>query len=187
MWTLGELAVPHEHIDAGGSFGGLDTDEFRSEESQCARHGDRRRRHRGADRSRTAIVRYVAAKYGAGTLWHRATRLAPRRLPIAAMSDMWTRLDPRRSTARFPRRRVLEFLPHAGGPQRNWPAIRQGIARSAILFRLLDRHLADKPFIAGETLTIRRHCCGRAALSLFRARNRPSRSLHRTSRRGMSV
>jgi len=28
MWAVGELGLPHEHIDAGGPFGGLDTEEF---------------------------------------------------------------------------------------------------------------------------------------------------------------
>ena len=28
MWALGEVRVPHQRIDAGGEFGGLDTPEF---------------------------------------------------------------------------------------------------------------------------------------------------------------
>ena len=27
MWAIGELRLAHEHLDAGGPFGGLDTDE----------------------------------------------------------------------------------------------------------------------------------------------------------------
>lgn len=38
--------------------------------------------------------------------------------------------------------------------RRNWNLIRQGIARSADLFRLLDRHLQDWAFIAGDAITI---------------------------------
>jgi glutathione S-transferase len=38
--------------------------------------------------------------------------------------------------------------------QRNWNLIRQGIARSAILFQLLDRYLGAQAFIAGDTLTM---------------------------------
>ena len=36
MWAIGEADVEHEHIDAGGQFGGLNTDEFRAIESQRA-------------------------------------------------------------------------------------------------------------------------------------------------------
>jgi glutathione S-transferase len=28
MWLIGELGLAHEHIDAGGAFGGLDTPAF---------------------------------------------------------------------------------------------------------------------------------------------------------------
>ena len=28
MWLIGELELPHEHIDAGGQFGGLDAPDF---------------------------------------------------------------------------------------------------------------------------------------------------------------
>lgn len=30
MWLVGELAIEHRHIEAGGQFGGLDTPEFRA-------------------------------------------------------------------------------------------------------------------------------------------------------------
>ena len=30
MWLVGELGLAHEHIDAGGAFGGLDTPAFRA-------------------------------------------------------------------------------------------------------------------------------------------------------------
>jgi hypothetical protein len=28
MWLIGELGLEHQHIDAGGNFGGLDTADF---------------------------------------------------------------------------------------------------------------------------------------------------------------
>ena len=36
MWALGELGIPHERIDAGGKFGGLDTPQYRGDESEQA-------------------------------------------------------------------------------------------------------------------------------------------------------
>ena len=30
MWLVGELDIPHTHIDAGGDAGGLDTPDFRA-------------------------------------------------------------------------------------------------------------------------------------------------------------
>jgi glutathione S-transferase len=144
MWAIGELALPHEHIDAGGPFGGLDTEEFGALNPN--------RRVPVIDDDGTviweshAIVRYLAAKYGAATLW-------PEDAGIRARSDMWMDWVANDLQPAFIGGVFWNFYrtPEA---QRNWNLIRQGIARSAILFRLLDKHLEDKPFIAGDALTM---------------------------------
>jgi len=144
MWAVGELSLPHEHIDAGGPFGGLDTDEFGALNPN--------RRVPVIDDAGTvvweshAIVRYLASKYADGSLW-------PSDPGIRAASDQWTDWVTADLQPAFIGGVFWNFYrtPEA---QRNWQLIRQGIARSAILFKLLDRHLADKPFIAGDTLTI---------------------------------
>jgi len=143
MWAVGELNLPHEHIDAGGAFGGLDTEEF------GAMNPSRRVPVIDDDGvvvwESHAIVRYLAAKYGAGSLW-------PEDSGNRARSDMWmdwaaTELQPAFIGLFWNLYRTPE-------PQRNWNLIRQGIARSAILFRLLDRQLEARNFIAGDVLTI---------------------------------
>ncbi len=143
MWAVGELGLAHEHIDAGGPFGGLDTEEFADLNPN--------RRVPVIDDDGTvvweshAIVRYLAAKYGAGTLW-------PEDPGARARSDMWTDWTNADLQPAFIGGVFWNFYrtPEA---QRNWPAIRQGIARSAILFRLLDRHLEGHPFVGGDQLT----------------------------------
>jgi glutathione S-transferase len=143
MWAVGELELAHEHIDAGGPFGGLDTEEFGALNPN--------RRVPVIDDSGTvvweshAIVRYLAAKYGAGSLW-------PEDAGTRARTDMWTDwvladLQPAFIGLFWNLYRTPE-------EQRNWNLIRQGIARSAILFQLLDRHLGEHAFIAGDTLTV---------------------------------
>src|SRR5215472_13587943 len=144
MWAVGELGLPHERIDAGGPFGGLDTDEFRAMNPNA--------RIPVIDDSGTiiweshAIVRYLAARYGVGTLW-------PTDPAIRSLSDRWMDWTLADLQPAFIGGVFWNFYrtPEA---QRNWPLIRQGIARSAILFGLLDKHLADKSFIAGETVSI---------------------------------
>ena len=143
MWAVGELGLAHEHIDAGGSFGGLDTDEFGTMNPN--------RRVPVIDDDGIvvweshAIVRYLAAKYGAGALW-------PEDAGARARSDLWTDwvladLQPAFIGLFWNLYRTPE-------EQRNWNLIRQGIARSAILFQLLDRHLGEHAFIAGDVLTM---------------------------------
>ena len=144
MWAVTELGVAHEHIDAGGPFGGLDTDEFR------AMNPNTRVPVVEDDgvviwESHT-IVRYLAAKYGSGSLW--AEEAATRSLSDRWMD--WTLADLQPAFIGG----VFWNFYRTPETQRNWPAIRQGIARSAILFGLLDKHLAGKSYIAGESLTI---------------------------------
>ena len=144
MWAIGELDIAHEHIDAGGPFGGLDTDEF------GAMNPNRRVPVIDDDGKVVweshAIVRYLAARYGAGTLW-------PDDAVLRARSDMWMEWVTADLQPAFVGGVFWNFYrtPEA---QRNWPAIRQGIARSAILFRMLDHQLEGQSFIAGERLTI---------------------------------
>lgn len=143
MWAVGELGLAHEHIDAGGPFGGLDTEEFGELNPN--------RRVPVIDDGGTvvweshAIVRYLAAKYGAGSLW-------PEDPGLRSQSDMWTDWTLSELQPAFLGGVFWNFY-RTPEEQRNWPLIRQGIARTAILFRLLDRHLGRNQFIAGNTLT----------------------------------
>lgn len=144
MWAIGELGIAHERIDAGGPFGGLSTDEY------GAMNPNRRVPTINDDGvvvwESHAIVRYLAAKYGAGSLW-------PQDAGLRARSDMWMEWTTADLQPAFIGGVFWNFYrtPEA---QRNWNAIRQGIARSAILFRMLDGQLAGKPFLAGDRLTV---------------------------------
>ena len=143
MWAVGELGLAHERIDAGGAFGGLDTEEFGALNPN--------RRVPVIDDDGTvvweshAILRYLAAKYGDGTLW-------PADPAARARADQWTDWTLADLQPAFIGGVFWNFYrtPEA---QRNWPQIRQGIARSAILFRLLDRHLETTPYLAADALT----------------------------------
>ncbi len=143
MWAVGELGLAHERIDAGGAFGGLDSEEF------GALNPNRRVPVIDDDGvvvwESHAIVRYLAAKYGGGTLW-------PEDPASRARADMWTDWTLADLQPAFIGGVFWNFYrtPEA---QRNWPSIRQGIARSVILFRLLDRHLESNAFVAGDSFT----------------------------------
>ena len=67
MWTVAELGLPHERIDVGGSFGGLDGPEY------AALNPNRLipvlQDGAIAVWESNAIVRYLAARHGAGGLW----------------------------------------------------------------------------------------------------------------------
>ena len=143
LWALGETGVAHQHIDAGGQFGGLDTPEFHAMNPNM--------RVPVIDDGGTivweshSIVRYVAAKYGSGTLWNEDPA-------IRAKADEWIDWT------------LADLQPAALGlfwgfwrtpePQRNLQMIRNATARSAKLFQLLDEHLAGRKFVAGDDFTM---------------------------------
>jgi len=143
MWVIGELGLDHERIDVGGPFGGLDTPEF------GAMNPNRRvpvLEHDGAVIWEShAIVRYLAATFGRGTLW--AEDPAERSLADRWMDWTATTLQPAFMDIFWGYYRTPE-------PERDWTIIRRGIDGCAKLYGLLDRHLADQPFVAGEHLTM---------------------------------
>ena len=81
MWCVGELGLAHERKDVGGPFGGLDTAEYGA-------LNPNRRVPTIVDGDGTtiwesnAIVRYLAARYGSGSLW-------PEDASARARADLW--------------------------------------------------------------------------------------------------
>jgi glutathione S-transferase len=67
MWLIGELGLVHEHVDAGGSFGGLDAPDFLAMNPHgrvpVIRDGET------VVWESHAILRYLAARAGAGRFW----------------------------------------------------------------------------------------------------------------------
>lgn len=143
MWAVGELGLAHERIDVGGPFGGLNTPEFLAMNPLG--------RIPVIDDGGTiiweshAIVRYLAAKYGAGSLWAEdpAVRSIADRWMDWAQADLYP--------AFFG---VFAGFFRTPESQRNWPAIRAALARCGNLYRILDKQLADQPYLAGDTLTM---------------------------------
>lgn len=143
MWTVGELGLAHLRIDAGGAFGGLDTPEYIKMNPN--------RRIPVIDDGGTilfesnAIVRYLAARYGSGTMW--AADPGER-----ARSDMWmdwaiNTLMPDMTICFWQTIRTPE-------PQRDMAAVEAAAKRLGPLWQVLDDHLADRRHVAGDALTI---------------------------------
>ena len=144
MWLVGELAMPHTHTEMGGSFGGLDTPAFRAMNP----HG----RVPVIDDDGTivweshAILRYLAARYGAGRFWSDD--------PAArALVDRWMDWA---QTALQPDFLMGVFWGYYRTPasERNRPAVEASIRRCTAHFRLLDELLGDRPFLLGDRLSL---------------------------------
>ena len=143
MWAVGELGLAHERIDAGGAFGGLDTPEY-------GRLNPNRRVPTVEDGDvvvweSNACVRYLAARYGAGTLW-------PEDPGRRARADMW--MDWQGSTLLPDMTVVFWGLIRTPEAERDHAKIAAAVERLGTTWRILDEHLASRRFVAGEALTI---------------------------------
>ena len=136
-WLLGELELPHKHIPAGGSFGGLGDPAFLAMNP----HG----KVPVIDdngmivwESHT-ILRYLAAKYGREWSW--SDDPGERSLAERWMDWSQATLQPNFLIG------VFWGFYRTPDQQRNWPAIRAKLAACASHFQLLDRVLSDRSYI----------------------------------------
>jgi glutathione S-transferase len=143
LWLVDELTLPHRHVPAGGAHGGLDQQDFLAMNP----HG----RVPVIDDGGTivweshAILRYLAARHGAEALW-------PADLAERSRIDRWmdwsqTTLQPAFMDLFWGFYRTPQAL-------RSHPAIASALERCAIHYGLLDRWLADRPYLAGDRFTL---------------------------------
>jgi len=142
MWAIGELGLPHQRVDVGGAFGGnkepaylalnptglvptLDDDGFILWESN-------------------AIVRYLAARYGAGTL-------EPADIKTRARANQWMDWQIALGAASTP---VFWGLIRTPPEQRDHAAIAKGKAEYIRLITMLDAALANSAYVAGDAFSM---------------------------------
>ncbi|MBI3375845.1 MAG: glutathione S-transferase [Betaproteobacteria bacterium] len=142
LWTLEELGLPYERVDAGMAFGVVNTPEYR------------RMNPMGLVPTidddgfvlweSNSIVRYLAAKYAAGSIW-------PTDLKQRADADRW--MDWAMSfQAAF--RTVFWGLIRTPPEKRDMTAIEEGRKKCVDLASMLDAQLAGRQFVAGNAFTM---------------------------------
>jgi glutathione S-transferase len=138
LWALDELGLAYEHVDAGGAAGGLDAPAFLALNPHgrvpVLVDGD------AAVWESNTIVRYLAARYGAGLLW--VEDPAERSLAERWMDWELATLQPDFMALFWGFFRTPER-------ERDAAAIRRAARRCAAHFALLDAHLTKQPFVAG--------------------------------------
>ena len=142
-WLCEEIGLPYNRIDAGMSFGVVNTPEYRKlnpnglvptidDEGFILWESN-------------AIVRYLAAKHAAGTLW-------PTDLKVRADADRW--MDWCTSTLWPAFRPVFLNLVRTPADKRNQKEIDEGARKTGEMLARLDSCLAGRKFVAGEQLTM---------------------------------
>jgi len=142
LWCAEELGLAYERRDAGMQYGVVDTPEYRRlnpmglvptiEEDGFVLWESH------------AIVRYLAARHGAGALWPSDAR-------ERADADRWMDWA---FTVLGALRPAFWGLVRTAPEARDERAIAASLERSAELFSVLDRALATRPYVAGERLTM---------------------------------
>ncbi len=151
VWCARELHLDHERVDIGVTKGDLDTEAYvrLNPNRQIPVIEDFRGTDVGGEPfvlwESNAIVRYLCARYGEGTLW-------PEDVKARASADRWmdwqtTAFSPAMGTA---------FLNLVRKPkaERDAAAIQASCERTEPLAALLDKALAGREFIGGDRFTM---------------------------------
>ena len=143
MWTVGELGLDHERKDVGGAFGRLDQPDYLAKNPNglipTLEDGG------VAIWESHAIVRYLAANYDSGGLW-------PSEPGARGIADQW--MDWMHTVILKDMGPVFWGLIRTAPEDRDMASIQAGIEGMGRSWRILDAHLADRPFVSGESLTI---------------------------------
>lgn len=155
-WALGEAALEFEWIDKEGTFGSIDTPAYRALNPQ----GRVPLLDDGGTivRQSNVIVRYVAQKFGAGTLW-------PEDAGARAAADYWMDWQ----AADNWRNLVTVFVGLVRTPpeERDAQAIAKSVAALGQDIEYLDDQLAGNKFVTGEVFTMGDIPVGAAAHRFF--------------------
>lgn len=143
VWAAQEAGVAFERIDAGAAFGVVDTPEYRQLNPNALiptlQDGDL------TLWESNTIVRYLATRYP-------ASGLLPSDMARRFIAEQW--MDWQQSTIhRTTFDAFVQLIRTA--PEKRQPAlIEQSVARTTPLLDLLERHLAQSPFMAGDSFSM---------------------------------
>lgn len=150
MWTVAELGLAHERVDAGGPFGGLDTEEFgKLNPNRLVPVID--------DNGfvlweSNAIVRYLSAVYG-------REKLAAADERQRALADQWMEWANSMLYADIIATCFLGLI-RTPAQDRNVAAIEKAAKRAGERLAILDAQLAGRSYILGDQLTAADIGCG---------------------------
>lgn len=144
MWCVGELGIEYERIDWGGPFGGNDDPEYRRK-NPMGRLPTLEEEDGFCLWESGAVVRYLCEKHSLGNL-------CPESLRGRAEANKWMDWS---SLNLAPFNTVfLDQFFRLPTEKRDSKAIDAAVERASAMYDILDRHLADRPYLCGDTLTM---------------------------------
>ena len=143
MWAVGETGEAYRRHDVGGSFGGLDTPEYLAMNPNGLVPTLNDNGHIVWESS--AIIRYLAAKYGADSLWHADPALR-------SLSDRW--MEWTKSTGAVATMGAFFATVRTEPDKRDPTKIARFAEAAAKNWQFLDAQLSDRPYLAGDSLSM---------------------------------
>jgi glutathione S-transferase len=143
VWCADELGVDYERVDAGGKFGIVATPEYRAMNPNGLVPVIE---HDGFVLwESNAIVRYLAARFGEGSLW-------PTDLHMRADADQW--MDWQTVSLNPSVGPVFIQLIRTAPEKRDAATIENNRIDAEKKLAILDAHLASREFVAGSSFTM---------------------------------
>lgn len=143
LWVADELGLEYEQTDIGGIFGGNNTPEYLAMNPMglvpTLIDGD------FVMWESNAITRYLCAKHSYGNLY-------PEDLQVRATADTW--MDWQLTAIAEMIRPIFWGLVRTPAEKRDHALIAASVKQGVNLWGMLDRHLADRAFVAGDQLTM---------------------------------
>jgi len=143
LWCCEELGLQYQRIDAGGSFGIVNTPQYRAlnpnglvptiEDGPFVLWES------------NAIVRYLSAKHSIGRLW-------PEEVKVRAEADRW--MDWQLSTFWPAFRPLFWNLVRTPAHQRDQQAMDESQQRTAEILGYFDAHLKARVYVVGEAFSM---------------------------------
>ena len=149
LWLLAELGLDFRHHDIGSNAGDLDTPEFLALNPHARvpvlKHGE------AIILESNTILRYLAISHGASALY-------PENALVRSQVERWMDWDLATLEPAF---FSLFWGFYRTPPEsRNQPEIDAAGQRCRLLFELLDHHLADRVYLAGDFFSLADIACG---------------------------
>ncbi|MBX9618570.1 MAG: glutathione S-transferase [Hyphomicrobiales bacterium] len=138
VWALDELELAFDRVDAGRQFGVVDSEPYRrlnplglvptiDDNGFVLYESD-------------AIVRYLAASYGKAPFY-------PADIRHRAIADLWTDWQAKNFSPVF---RIAFFqIARTPAAERDPALLAKSLAESEPMMVMLDRHLSERPYVAG--------------------------------------